>query len=246
MTPTDPNSQGPAPRAALYAALAMAQGQFADIPKNRKVTIQPKEGRAYHFRYADLEAILKATRPALSANGLALVQPIDTRPDGSSTMTTMLVHSSGEVLASEVLIPKMGDRDPKQYGALITYLRRYMATSILGVSADDDLDENGNHGDLQPGAGDGQAQGAPATAPAPRVTRRAPATEAQVPAPAAGQAAATQALVGAGEIAWLKNKATTVGANLDQLLADAGGLVLDKLTQADFAGLKATLRALEG
>jgi hypothetical protein len=257
-----PNSQEdqPPPRAALYAALAQAQGQFTDIAKNRSVSIQPKEGRAYHFRYADLEAIIKATRPALSANGLALLQPIDTRPDGSSTMTTMLVHSSGEVLTSEVQIPRMGERDPKQYGALITYLRRYMATSILGVAADDDLDENGNHSDLHSGAADGQAHGAKAPAPAPRVARKpaADVTDATVkeappppqpeqgprdPAPAAGDG---QAFVGLGELAFLRNKSKAVGKDLAELLTEAGGLVLEKLTRADFDKLKATLRALEG
>jgi len=228
-------SSGPADRAALYAALATAQGQFPPIPKNRSVTIQPKEGRAYHFRYADLEAIFAAVRPALAANGLALVQPIDTRSDGGGVMITMLTHSSGQSLVAETVLPKMGDRDPKQYGALITYMRRYMVSSMLGVAADDDLDENGQHGDLQAGTAE--------PPPAPRVARRAPAP--QVGAPEAGPSPSAEP-VGPGEIAFLRNKAKAVNKDLAELLAEAGGLVLEKLTRADFDGLKATLRKLEG
>jgi hypothetical protein len=221
----------------LFAALAKAQGEFAPIAKNRSVTIQPKEGRAYHFRYADLEAILAAVRPALAANGLALVQPVDDR-DGAK-LVTALMHASGAALVSATQIPKIGDRDPKQYGALLTYLRRYMVTALLGVAADDDLDENGNHSDFET-----TTAAAPAAAPAPaRVARKT----AAAPAPSQEGAPAADAgdLVGVGEVAWLKNKAAAVGADLDKLLADAGGLVLDKLTKGDFAGLKAKLRALE-
>jgi hypothetical protein len=48
-------------------------------------------------------------------------------------------------------------------------------------------------------------------------------------------------LVGAGEIAYLKKKAEATGIDLDKLLADKGGLALDKLTKADFAAIKSEL-----
>lgn len=71
---------------------------------------------------------------------------------------------------------------------------------------------------------------APAAAPA---AATAPATE----SPAAGN----DQLVGAGEIAWCRNKAKATGSDLDAILADLGGLVLDRLTKADFAKVKARL-----
>lgn len=70
----------------------------------------------------------------------------------------------------------------------------------------------------------------PAAAPAP-----APAPKAEAPA--------GEALIGAGEVAYLKNKAKAVDADLNQILADLGGLVLDKLTKGDFAKVKAELIA---
>lgn len=67
----------------------------------------------------------------------------------------------------------------------------------------------------------------------PRQTSAPAATE----APAAGN----DQLVGAGEIAWCRNKAKATGSDLDAILADLGGLVLDRLTKADFAKVKALL-----
>src|ERR1700688_2665710 len=56
----------------LMLALAKAQGQIGDIPRNRTVTVQPKSGgQAYHFKYATLSAIIDAIKKPLSENGLA-------------------------------------------------------------------------------------------------------------------------------------------------------------------------------
>lgn len=129
-------------QAALYAALAAAQGEFKPIAKNRTVRIASAKG-SYTFRYADLEAILTATRPAMAKNGLALVQTLESMNDGSSLLTTQIVHKDGGRIMSEVKLPRYDNGDPKSFGGLVTYYRRYAACPMLGVSADDDLDENG-------------------------------------------------------------------------------------------------------
>lgn len=70
----------------------------------------------------------------------------------------------------------------------------------------------------------------------------APAPAAPAPAPAAAPTTAGgDQLCGAGEVAYLKNKAAAEGHDLDAILAELGGLVLDKLTKADFALVKAKL-----
>lgn len=128
--------------ATLYAALAKAQGQFLPIEKNREVTIRSDKG-SYQFRYADLEEILSKTRSALASNGLALIQRIE-HTQSDQLLTCLLLHSDGGSLHSEVALPSMGQiADPKKFGAMLTYLRRYMVTAMLGVAADDDLDEDG-------------------------------------------------------------------------------------------------------
>jgi hypothetical protein len=117
--------------------------------------------------------------------------------------------------------------------------------------------------DLEPGA-DGVYEAPAPTQPPLKVQRKAKAAEApagpavppledvvdvesktvEAPAPAAPAAAPGDApIVGAGEVAYLKNKAKSVGADLDALLASMGGLVLEQLTKADFQTVKAELIA---
>lgn len=129
---------------ALYAALAAAQGQFRPIVKNRTVQIRMKAGGSFAFRYADLEEITSATRPALSANGLSVLHPLTTEPSGKTYMQTILAHAGGGVIVSQVELPAPTSyADPKEFGAASSYLRRYCVSSLLGIAADDDLDENG-------------------------------------------------------------------------------------------------------
>lgn len=131
------------PMAKLYAALAKAQGQFLAIEKNRAVEIAMKTGGRYKFRYADLEEILTKTRPALSSNGLALIQRV-VQTESGPILQCSLMHADGGLISSEVQIPGARElADPKAFGAAITYHRRYLVTAMLGVAADDDLDEDG-------------------------------------------------------------------------------------------------------
>ena len=127
---------------ALYAALAEAQADYAPLPKNRKVTIRMKTGGTYDFRYADLEAVFSSTRPALAKHGVSFVQTIQPS-NGRSSLVSMLAHKAGGTLNSIIEFNMPSGGDIKDFGAHLTYLRRYAATALLGVAADDDLDENG-------------------------------------------------------------------------------------------------------
>lgn len=148
------------PQSALFAALAKAQGEFAPLAKNRTVTIKTKQGYSYDFRYADLEAVLAATRPALAANGLAVIQRI--APVAGSNVThliTTLTHADGGHIESAINLPAENYGDIKNLGAAISYLRRYAYTALVCVAADDDLDEDGQ----EPGDGQSQQNSAPAS-----------------------------------------------------------------------------------
>lgn len=133
----------------FFGALAMAQGAFEPLLKNRAVTIRPKEKAAYSFRYADLEEIRSKTQPALTANSLALTQLVTNKPSGGVHLRTILGHKSGARMESLLEVPKSGG-DVKDFGGYITYLRRYVVGAMLGVAADDDLEEDGDP------AGDGE------------------------------------------------------------------------------------------
>lgn len=129
--------------AALYAALVKAQGDFLPITKNR----DGQKGNR-NFKYADLEELIRATRPALTSNSLAVMQPIRTTEGGGQELVTMLVHESGATVQAAIRLS--GDYTSMQdYGAGITFLRRYAYQAILCISADDDLD-NGDGGTSSP------------------------------------------------------------------------------------------------
>ncbi|NTE96732.1 ERF family protein [Agrobacterium tumefaciens] len=136
----------PAQLAALYAALAAAQGEFEPIVKNRDVAIAYKDDQGrpagtYSFRYADLEEITAKTRPALAKNKLATIQPLGPAANGSGvSLFTQLVHADGGMLISELTV-STGFKDIKGMGAQISYLRRYAKSAMLDLAADDDLDE---------------------------------------------------------------------------------------------------------
>lgn len=137
----------PSQLAELYGALAAAQGEFPPITKNRTVMIDLKT-----FRYADLEEITAKTRPALSKHGLATVQPISMSTSGTGTsIFTRLMHKGGATIESEIPLSQFMRGEIKEYGAAVTYMRRYAKGALLDIAADDDLDESGK------GAGQGEA-----------------------------------------------------------------------------------------
>lgn len=127
----------------IYAALAAAQAEFRPVVKK---CINP----AFGSKYADLQGILDATRPALNRHGLFLFQRVASSKDGVS-VETCVSHASGETLSSGVLfIPVVGAKNPSQaFGSAETYARRYSLSAFLGVSADDDDDGNGAKVDEQ-------------------------------------------------------------------------------------------------
>ena len=217
------------PAAALMAAMAKAQGEFKPIEKNRTVRMTTKAGGTIQFRYADLDEILSKTRPALSANGLALIQTVEHGQNGAM-LTCKLMHSGGGIVTSETLLPvgaNMGD--PKAFGAAITYFRRYMVTAMLGVAADDDLDEDGQEMSEAPARNVNKP-------PVAQPQRRAPA---EAPAPAGGDT--TQCTQ--GEAAYITKKIEAKGWTMAQAY-EAAGLAYTEgaaMTKAEFSTIKAVV-----
>lgn len=139
------------PLAQLYGALAKAQGEFLPLAKNREVEITMSKGGKFKFRYADLEAVLASTRPAMAKHGLSVFQAVEGIPNTSSSeLVTVLAHEGGGTVRSVMPLPSNHGGDIKNFGATITYLRRYALTSLLCIAADDDLDEDGQEATQAP------------------------------------------------------------------------------------------------
>ena len=99
-------------------------------------TIEEKD-EAQYGKFADLSTVLSTVNPALAANGLAVVHTTKVE-DNKNILITNLLHTSGESITSEMLLPvNTGGRgNPMhQEGGAITYCRRYSLLAILGLNA---------------------------------------------------------------------------------------------------------------
>jgi hypothetical protein len=124
--------------AKLAPALAKAQAEMPVVKMNAQNPFLKN-------KYADLGAVIETSRPILSKHGLAITQtPVS---DGDKIgITTMLIHESGEWLEDTIFITSANNKglsDAQNAGVVISYLRRYSWSSILGLYADEDND--GNH-----------------------------------------------------------------------------------------------------
>jgi hypothetical protein len=113
----------------LAKALAKAQAKIKHASKDN---VNP------HFksRYADLASCMEAIREPFAENGLAISQPLSNE-ENKVKCTTILMHESGQWLASDMLMTPVNNL-PQTVGGCVTYLRRYMVLSISGVAPDDD------------------------------------------------------------------------------------------------------------
>lgn len=119
--------------AAISAALAKAQGEMKNPTFDSK---NPHFGN----RYASLAAVRDAIVPALSKNGIAIVQHLSGAETGV-VCETVLMHSSGEWISSTLELP-VGKHDAQGVGSAATYARRYSAMAIAQVVGDTDDDAN--------------------------------------------------------------------------------------------------------
>ena len=95
-------------------------------------------------KYADLGAIIDTAQPVLAKHGLAVSQLCTTEGDEVG-VETMLMHKSGEWIASSMSIPlgeERGKSTAQVAGSIVTYIRRYALAAILGMYADEDGDGN--------------------------------------------------------------------------------------------------------
>lgn len=125
----------------LAAALVAAQ---KDMPAIEADATNP------HFRnkYVSLDHLLAKALPVLNKHGIALVQLPSHNDLGHPTLTTRLVHTSGESMEADMplFLPK---NDPQGHGSALTYARRYALAAALGIS--DEKDDDGEAGSGRPG-----------------------------------------------------------------------------------------------
>lgn len=119
----------------ISKALVAVQKEMKDVVKNSKNPFLDSN-------YADLPAVLQVARPLLSKNGIALIQFAE-NPDGKPTVTTRLLHETGEFIETELSLPMPSGAAEKtnavqKFGSVVTYLRRYAVMALCGMGAEDE------------------------------------------------------------------------------------------------------------
>jgi len=118
----------------LAPALAKAQAAM-------KAATMDGENPHFRSRYATLASINDAVKKPLADHGLCVVQGVGAG-EGTAKVSTMILHSSGEWIASELALP-VGERaTPQAIGSAISYGRRYGLAALCGVVSDTDDDGN--------------------------------------------------------------------------------------------------------
>ena len=142
----------------LAKALASAQAEFGTVP-------QSGMNPFHKSKYSTIEDYVNAAKPILAKHGLSISQAPNLM-DGQFVLTTILMHESGEHLASNQPIFAT-KQDAQSMGSAITYARRYAYGAVLGM-ASGDFDDDGNAAAAKPTkqATPPKTQ-TPATSPAP-------------------------------------------------------------------------------
>jgi hypothetical protein len=129
----------------LAGSLAKAQGKIRNAKKD-------STNPFFKSDYADLSSVWNACRAELSSNDIAVIQTLDSDPDGRVYVITTIAHSSGQWMRGRIGA-KPTKNDPQGIGSTLTYLRRYSLAAMVGVAPageDDDGQAGSTKGDTKP------------------------------------------------------------------------------------------------
>ncbi|MBU1106381.1 MAG: ERF family protein [Candidatus Riflebacteria bacterium] len=116
---------------ALASALSKTQGMM-------KAAQLDGRNPFFNSRYSTLASVIEASRQALAANELAIVQGVSTEGDPLVVkISTMLIHSSNQWIRETITV-KPAKVGIHELASAITYARRIALGSLLAIYADDD------------------------------------------------------------------------------------------------------------
>lgn len=111
----------------------------AALVKFHGIATNPKKNAVNPFlksKYADLSEVINVSRGPLAECGLAIMQ-FESFEQNLAKVETMLTHSSGQWVSSELCIP-CPKSDAQSIGIALAYARRYSWSAICGLAQDDD------------------------------------------------------------------------------------------------------------
>lgn len=118
----------------LSSALARAQANIGSAPKT---------GFNPHFKssFSTLEDLISVSRKALTDEGISVSQYIESKEGIPHLVTLML--GGGTSIKSECPIFLKDPTDIQKLGSAISYIKRYMYASIVGI-ATSEMEDDGN------------------------------------------------------------------------------------------------------
>lgn len=121
------------PNQKIAAALAKAHANIGAAEKTAANTF-------HKSKYATLGDVIAACKQALSDVGVSVLQLVGSNAAGAYTLTTTLLHESGESISTSMILPipaaKMGEA--QAMGSSVTYCRRYQLQALMNIPAVDD------------------------------------------------------------------------------------------------------------
>lgn len=124
----------------LAKAFSKFKAEHPKVTLDEQVEVPTKKGNKYYFKFASLPQVKEKVDPYLNKNGLAVSQLID-----GASLTTILMHISGDFLEASMDLNQLKAVDehgtyinsgPQEFGAIVTYARRYAYCAILNIIGD--------------------------------------------------------------------------------------------------------------
>ena len=115
----------------MAAALAKFHEQELSLELNGEVSF----GKT-NFKYATLGELYQKTKAPLKESGLTFTHFTD-HERGCVVTVLVCLEDESSLISS---VPIDFTKQPKEFGALITYGKRYTFAAVLGLSAEDDKD----------------------------------------------------------------------------------------------------------
>lgn len=145
---------------------------LSDFRKKMKQPAKDKKNPFFKSNYVALEGVQKSIDEALP-DGLTYTQEVVSTDNGVS-VSTIILHKSGEYMQFDPLAIPAQKRDPQGYGSAETYARRYSLSAAFGISSDVDDDGNAaSQGQPKPVRGSNPSTSARKPAPAPKAANKA-------------------------------------------------------------------------
>lgn len=117
---------------------------FAEF--TNKIETVLKEGQGHGYKYAELQDVIKVIKKADKDNKFAFTSNIENINDKEYFITSILHYATNYTISTRTLIPENisilsgGKNSIQQFGAWITYRRRYDLGMLLNIATDKDVD----------------------------------------------------------------------------------------------------------